>query len=182
MGKCEEVGKMRFYPMPAGWLEFISPTTPGKTFVADLSASHALPAPSPVLERDGAWARHSALAVEPGAHAVPARRDPRVHPAARRRLARAAARAARLRGAPHDARLRARRDDARAAPVRGCAAGGAAAAAAGSGADRACARLGAAEARLFWLRRRVRLLELARHAHEPAAKQRPGFRPRRLEV
>lgn len=125
---------------------------------------------------------HPALAAQPRAHAVFARRDPRVHPAAGRRLARAPSRPARSRCPADDAAVRDPRLAARAARVRGRAKGRSAVESANSRADLASARLGPAQARLARVCRRVRFLEPARHADDAIGKQRANRRAGGMEV
>src|SRR4051794_17059548 len=148
MGKSEKVGKMRFYPMLADWLEFESSgsdNTWETHFATKLIDSDAGSAPRPHLAGYRAGGRHPAVATQPGAHAVPAGGDSRVHSAAGRRLDGAPARAARPRRVADDAVFRAADGPARAAGAGGDPEGSAAIAAAGAGVLRACERMAATQ-------------------------------------
>src|SRR6266702_7700258 len=52
MGKSEKVGKMRFYPMPAGWLEFES-SGPDDTWETNLQQNSSIL--TPVQRRAFIW-------------------------------------------------------------------------------------------------------------------------------
>src|ERR1044072_7665328 len=104
MGKSEKVGKMRFYPMPAGWLDFTrSDDTWETNFATELLDPDARSAPRLHLAGHRTGRRHFAVAPEPGPHTVSAPRDTRVPSIAWRRVNGAPACAARRRRVADDA-------------------------------------------------------------------------------
>jgi len=64
MGKSSKVGKMRFYPMPAAWLEFARSTQPETSLPYDTP----IPVPLPRAIPSAAFARRAAR--QPGEHAL----------------------------------------------------------------------------------------------------------------
>jgi hypothetical protein len=169
---------MRFYPMPADWLEFASSLMIrsrrhlGNNLARELLESDAGSAARLHLAGYRAGRRHSALAAESGPHAVSARRDSRVHSAAGRRVDGTPARAARSRRLADDAALHAADDAAGAAGARRHPERRAAVAAAGPRAIHARERLAATQARYAGTRRFTRFRQHPRSHDGATGRQR----------